>query len=151
MIIFYDKIWLTSEGLFHFYTLYCLLPFVVWKVHIRVLLILSFVAVSRWNICSRMDSLFDTSDESLLRWRMSVEEEENNIVDDEDSTAEPLLKTVVWNQSITLGFCYLKFSVLLNFFLFRFEPVTYTTYDKVYERISSRRNRKTSVILKKIW
>lgn len=42
-----------------------------------------------------MDSFFDTSDESLLRWRMSVEEEENNIVDDEDSTEEPLLKTVV--------------------------------------------------------
>jgi len=41
-----------------------------------------------------MDSFFDGTDESLLRWRMSVEEE-NSIAEDEDSTAEPLLKTVV--------------------------------------------------------
>lgn len=42
-----------------------------------------------------MDKILDKNDESLLRWRMGLEEEDGNLTDDDESSTEPLLKTVV--------------------------------------------------------
>ena len=50
------------------------------------------------NVLSRinfvMDKLLNKSDESFLRWRISVEEE-NNMIEQDECDGEPLLKTVV--------------------------------------------------------
>lgn len=42
----------------------------------------------------------ENTDESFLRWRMSLEEDDNNILEEAECDGEPLLKTVVKLLSI---------------------------------------------------
>lgn len=42
-----------------------------------------------------MDKTTESTDESFLRWRVSIEEDDNNSIEEAEYDGEPLLKTVV--------------------------------------------------------